>query len=150
LIDGVREHALNTDSWLHGPNHWRRVGAFGMRLCEANPAADAQVVAIFAAIHDSMRVNDVDDPEHGPRAAALAARLNNTLFELTAEHLETLQRACRDHADGRVTSDPTIGVCWDADRLDLWRLGISPDPALLSTDAGRSAEMIELARTVAR
>ena len=32
-----------------------------------------------------------------------------------------------------MTSDPTVGACWDADRLDLPRVWITPDPALLST-----------------
>jgi hypothetical protein len=33
--------------------------------------------------------------------------------------------------------NPTIGCCWDADRLDLSRVGIEPDTELMSTDAGR-------------
>ncbi len=126
------------------------MGAFGARLCESDPAADAEIVSIFAAIHDSMRLNDGHDPEHGPRAAALAARLNGGPFELAADRLEILERACREHADGHVTDDPAVGVCWDADRLDLWRLGIRPDPALLSTEAARRPEEIEWARRAER
>lgn len=38
---------------------------------------------------------------------------------------------------GLTTTNPTIGCCWDADRLDLGRVGIEPDPELMSTDAGR-------------
>jgi hypothetical protein len=47
---------------------------------------------------------------------------------------------------GGTTSDPTIGACWDADRLDLWRLGRRPDPMLLSTPAARDPDTIEWAR----
>ena len=36
-------------------------------------------------------------------------------------------------ANGLVSEDPTVGACWDADRLDLPRVGIQPDPALFST-----------------
>lgn len=34
-----------------------------------------------------------------------------------------------------MSSDLTIGTSWDADRLHLPRVGITPDPALLSTAA---------------
>ena len=40
-----------------------------------------------------------------------------------------------EHTDGTISDDPTIGCCWDADRLDLPRVGMQPDPALLSTEA---------------
>jgi uncharacterized protein len=41
------------------------------------------------------------------------------------------------HADGLVSEHPTIGCCWDADRLDLPRCGIRVDPVMLSTPAAR-------------
>jgi uncharacterized protein len=41
---------------------------------------------------------------------------------------------------------PTIGVCWDADRLDLTRVGIMPDPEFFSTAAGKEA--VEILRTM--
>ena len=44
-----------------------------------------------------------------------------------------------EHADGTVSSDPTVGACWDADRLDLPRVGITPRPELFSTEAARNA-----------
>jgi uncharacterized protein len=48
-----------------------------------------------------------------------------------------LLRALTEHADGYKSEDPTIGVCWDADRLDLPRVGIQPNRELLSTTAAR-------------
>jgi hypothetical protein len=33
--------------------------------------------------------------------------------------------------------DVTIQTCWDADRLDLGRVGIRPDPARMGTEAGK-------------
>jgi len=30
-----------------------------------------------------------------------------------------------------------VGACWDADRFNLWRVGIEPDPRYLSTPAAR-------------
>ena len=42
--------------------------------------------------------------------------------------------------------NPTVGVCWDADRLNLWRVEIKPDPRFLSTQPARSEERIVWAR----
>jgi hypothetical protein len=39
-------------------------------------------------------------------------------------------------------------VCWDADRLNLWRVGIKPDPRFLSTQPARSVERIAWARNL--
>jgi uncharacterized protein len=50
--------------------------------------------------------------------------------------------ACEEHTNGGVGPDPTVGVCWDADRLNLWQVGIRPDPRWLSTEAARSEERI--------
>jgi hypothetical protein len=41
-----------------------------------------------------------------------------------------------------VTDDPTVGACWDADRLDLPRVGVTVDPRLLSTAAARNLRHI--------
>jgi hypothetical protein len=30
--------------------------------------------------------------------------------------------ACEEHTNGVVDSHPTVGVCWDGDRLNLWRV----------------------------
>jgi uncharacterized protein len=48
-----------------------------------------------------------------------------------------LVTACRIHNGGRPQSEPTLAVCLDADRLDLGRIGITPDPLLLSTSTAR-------------
>jgi hypothetical protein len=36
-----------------------------------------------------------------------------------------------------IQSNPTLAVCLDADRLDLGRVGITPDPLRLSTATAR-------------
>src|SRR4051812_16754999 len=68
-------------SKLHGPRHWLRVKALGAQLCRETPGADDHVVALFAALHDTQRVNDGHDPEHGRRAADLAIRLRGEVFQ---------------------------------------------------------------------
>ncbi|MDP9256978.1 MAG: hypothetical protein M3Q31_10540, partial [Actinomycetota bacterium] len=44
---------------------------------------------------------------------------------------------CTHHTEGRTTNDPTVGCCWDADRLDLRRLGVRPRARFLSTEAAQ-------------
>ena len=57
--------------------------------------------------------------------------------DLPDEHFELLQYACVWHTHGLLNNDPTIGTCWDADRLDLARVGIQPDAHFMSTEFGR-------------
>jgi uncharacterized protein len=41
----------------------------------------------------------------------------------------------RFHNDGELHNDATIQSCWDADRLDLGRVGKRPHPRYLSEHA---------------
>jgi len=41
------------------------------------------------------------------------------------------------HTDGHTDGDATLQACWDADRLDLGRVRITPQPHRLCTDAAR-------------
>jgi uncharacterized protein len=52
--------------------------------------------------------------------------------------MELLVTAYRIHNGGMPQSDPTLAVCLDADRLDLGRVGITPDPLRLSTSTAKS------------
>jgi uncharacterized protein len=135
LLAAVRARSTGIGSHIHGELHWRTVGANGFWLAEPLDDADTLVIFLFALLHDSMRENDSIDPEHGPRAAAFAVGLHaEGLLGTTPAQLETLRYACFEHTNGLVSADPTIGVCWDADRLDLPRVGIEPDPARFSTE----------------
>ena len=44
-----------------------------------------------------------------------------------------------------MTDDITIHTCWDADRLDLGRIGVMPIAERLNTDVGRDKEFIKQA-----
>ena len=74
---------------------------------------------------------------HGELAAEYVASLYGRLFDLDDVNFQQLQYACRWHTQGGISSDPTIGACWDADRLDLTRVGIVPNPDLMSTEPGK-------------
>lgn len=121
---------------IHGPGHWLRVRANGLALAARTPGADVAVVELFALLHDCRRQDDGHDRGHGERAAAYAAALaREGLLCLGPDLLDLLIAACAGHEHGKVSADPTIGCCWDADRLELSRLGRPPIARLLSTDA---------------
>jgi hypothetical protein len=104
---------------------------------------------LFAFAHDTRRWPDGDDPDHGRRAAAAVRELAVTgVLDLSPERLRLLCRACSGHANGFTSADPTVGACWDADRLNLWRCGVEPWRRLLSTAAARTAEVYDWSRGV--
>ena len=121
---------------IHGPSHWRRVERNGLLIASRSGAVE-KVVRLFAVLHDSRREHDGHDTVHGSRAAAYAAKLRGKLFDLSDEHFELLQYACQWHTQGQLSQDPTIGTCWDADRLDLGRVRIKPTAKFMSTEFGR-------------
>ena len=123
-------------SSVHGPDHWRRVERNGLLLA-TRTGADVAVVRLFALFHDSRRENDGRDDGHGARGAEYASKLRGTAFDLTDDRFALLYHACVWHTDGVHHGDPTIATCWDADRLDLGRVGIIPGPEFMSTDFGR-------------
>jgi uncharacterized protein len=146
LIDAVLRNSTGKDSFLHGVDHWKRVAATGLALLPKTLDADPFVVFLFALFHDSMRLNDGHDPQHGPRGARLAGELRGEAFALDDGRMGLLEFACEEHTNGGVSSDPTVGVCWDSDRLNLWRVNIRPDLRWLSTEAARSENSIGWAR----
>jgi uncharacterized protein len=120
----------------HGVIHWARVLENGLRLAEVT-GADTEVVTLFALFHDSRRVNEFHDYGHGLRGGQFARTLRGSLVHLDDDRFELLFEACRLHTDGVTTGDITLQTCWDADRLDLGRVGIQPEPHRLCTDAAR-------------
>lgn len=131
----VGSYALPLDG-VHGPDHWTRVLENGLRLAEAT-GADAEVVSLFALFHDSRRVNEDHDPGHGLRGGEFARSLRGRLVHLEDARFELLFEACRLHTEGLVSDDATLQACWDADRLDLGRVGIVPERQRLGSDAAR-------------
>jgi len=144
LINMLSEQYALSSSGIHGPSHWARVLANGRRLTEKTEA-NLDVVELFAVLHDSQRVNDERDPEHGPRAAEFALSLQGDWFHLSSDELNLLFDACSGHTNGHTEADITIQTCWDSDRLDLGRVGITPHPDRLCTKAAKSNEMLEWA-----
>lgn len=135
---------------VHGVPHWSRVWFHGRHLAHAVDV-DPAVLAWFAYLHDSRRHNDNRDPEHGSRAADFAVQLRHerVITELDNADFERLCEAMRLHSDGHTEADAAIRACWDADRLDLWRVGIKPEPRYLCTPHARKAPVMSRANRMA-
>lgn len=125
---------------IHGPDHWLRVERNACVLA-SKTGARVPVVRLFALFHDSQRENDWIDPMHGARGAELADELRGSQFDLSDEDFDLLYYACTWHTDQHFHDDPTVGTCWDADRLDIGRAGSIPDPSYMNTEFG--AEIAE-------
>ena len=141
-IEKVKQWAVSrwTLGELHGVSHWERVERNGLLL--ATSECDVTVIRLFAYLHDSCRETDGYDLEHGPRAAQMMEELHdNLLKDLSDEQFSMLQQACHLHTTTHRTGNPTIDACFDADRLDLGRVNIKPDPEKMATAKG-----IELAK----
>jgi uncharacterized protein len=134
LCEHVASHATLALSPLHGIHHWanviRTAGVLGSHL----PGINSRVTALFGLIHDCCRWNEGSDREHGSRAAAFARSLQGRYFHLDDRELVLLTEACAGHSDGRITDDLTVGACWDADRINLVRLGYAPVERFMSLD----------------
>lgn len=150
LITIASQYNLNPCG-SHGVSHWGRVLENGHRLAEIT-GADRIVVTLFALFHDACRWNDGADPGHGERGAHLASTDFNATSPdfLTASQLALLMEACAFHTQGLTDGDITVQTCWDADRLDLARVGTIPHPEHLCTAPAKAADFIWWASTRAR
>ncbi len=144
LIQAIRAQYRLPWTGVHGAIHWARVMETGWRLAELT-GARPHVVELFAVFHDARRLNEHSDHDHGRRGAELAVQLRGSSFELSDGDFALLHEACSLHTDGLTDGDTTVQTCWDADRLDLGRVGITPEPRYLCTAAAKSQEMIRWA-----
>lgn len=138
LLDRILgDYALDPEG-IHGIAHWCRVVRYGREL-SANTGADKKIVALFGLLHDSRRRTNGKDDGHGGRAAEYAELLaGEGLLRLDSARLGILRQACAFHTKGLTpgfSPDATILTCWDADRLDLVRLGWKIDCGMLGTPA---------------
>jgi uncharacterized protein len=149
-IDRIKELAkkqfVMESSSIHGFDHWEQVLINGLMLSMQH-GVDPIVVELFAYLHDCKREEDHGDYEHGDRAADYVMELRSAgeLDFLTHMQYSLLWEACRLHHTGVTADDSmTIGVCFDADRIELIRCGITPKSELMSTAMGkRIAQKLE-------
>lgn len=129
---------------IHGLPHWSRVLGNGLRLAEQTGANHSVIIA-FTLFHDCQRENDGYDPEHGIRGAEQGRLMRSRLPSLSDVEFDLFYEAAAYHSDGHLDGDVTVQTCWDADRLDLYRVGIRPDPDQLCTEVAKQTDIIEWA-----
>lgn len=140
MIEQLREYAIKHtkmgDNSVHGISHWDRVSKNADSLWTSD--VNLLVVKAFAYIHDVEREDDGYDLQHGPRAAALVDNIRDSeLAFLNDDEILQLKKACELHTTTLRTDDATVNACFDADRLDLGRVGITPNPDKMATAQGR-------------
>jgi len=128
VLEYVLAHATADVASIHGLSHWRRVERYG-RLPAVREGCDPLTVVLFAYPHDFLRENDGSDPRHGPRAADFIER-----------HWADVGAAVAADLLGELAFAPSreVALCWDADRLDLPRVGIEPALEYFHTDAAKA------------
>lgn len=141
LLNLILEQYALSPGGTHGISHWARVLENGRRLARLT-GAQIDVVELFAIFHDAKRSTDGWDFEHGGRGAEFAAQLWGAQFSLSDRDFDLLYTACRDHTSGITAGDITLQTCWDADRLDLGRVGINLDRKYLCTRAARDSAIM--------
>ena len=142
FIEHCRDAYKMNHNGFHGFDHWMRVLHNGRLLADAE-SANIKIVELFCLLHDTQRRNENIDPAHGQRAAQYVQTLRGVWFDLTDGEMDLLTEALTYHSDGYTEGDITVQVCWDADRLDLGRVGIKPVPERLCTNAARSPFVLE-------
>jgi uncharacterized protein len=144
LLEILKEKYQLKWKGIHGFPHWVRVRENGLRLAEMN-GANSTVIELFAFLHDICRLDNGTDPNHGKRAADFINSLDAKLINLSEKDLNYLKYACTFHDQGLLEGNITVQTCWDADRLDLGRVGTIPSPRRLCTQAAKQPEIIEWA-----
>ena len=153
MIDfaAIMEHAFANRPFIsevHGIEHWHQVEFNGLLLAPRT-GADIDVVRLFAIFHDSKRFDDGHDRDHGLRGAEFARECREAkLFEIEDERFEKLYHACKFHTHERRNDDVTISTCYDADRLDLGRVGFPLDPQKMATSFGSQIASLSLKQQV--
>jgi uncharacterized protein len=144
LMEYLRGHFRLDWNGVHGSGHWARVLLNGTKLAHME-GARLDVITLFAFLHDHERVHEDTDFEHGPNACVNAHNLRNVYFEIDDEGFALLLEAMNGHSNGTLTGDITVQCCYDADRLDLGRVGIMPDPRYLCTNTAKNPTFLEAA-----
>ena len=92
-----------------------------------------------------MRINEGVDGGHSRRGAELAKDLRGVVYELDDEAFGLLIKACDLHTEGYLDGDVTLQTCWDADRLDLGRVGTTPRVEKLCTLGAKDPGLLKWA-----
>ncbi len=136
---------LNINHGWHGIAHWSRVWRNAKELCEAEDV-DPTVPCFFSFLHDSQRFDEGSDIHHGARAVQWIQQLyTKRKLNIRASDFHMLCEAIHGHSHGGTEAFPVVQICWDADRLDLGRVGMIPNPKYLCTEHAKKPDTIRRA-----
>jgi uncharacterized protein len=74
-----------------------------------------------------------------------AHEIRGELFDLDNHGFDLLCEALAEHSNGLTEADVTVQTCWDADRLDLGRIGVYPNEKFLCTSTAKDPVFIHRA-----
>lgn len=125
---------LNGD---HGISHWQRVYNNCLELGRFYNI-NSNVFELFALLHDSKREDEFEDKNHGKRAALFVKELvDKSVINLSKEDKNRLIFACSNHTKSnkraKLYHDMVVQICFDADRLDIGRVGTVPEQSYFCT-----------------
>lgn len=157
IQEAVKRGATNPPgrSTLHGETHWKCVAMVGFQIGRAmglvGEMFDAEFLITFAQLHDICRLDDGEDLAHGARAAEMFTVLADSPgipgFVPYSDRANDMVYALSNHTVG-ANLPPGVninaGICWDADRCTLWRVGIEPERRYFSSGAGWLARYLGL------
>lgn len=136
-----RNWFLRPPTGIHGIEHEARVLVLGQLLAEMESAAGANVsahaLAWAAVIHDTQRVDDGVDPQHGTRAAEWIRSRPGLLPD--KDLVDAVSYLCHWHVpedEEAPLLTAELRTFKDADALDRWRID-DLDPAYLRTESSR-------------
>lgn len=113
-----------------------------IEVAEIPALETSDLEALNTAYQDSRQADEIAFAaawKSGSKGRQMALLLGLIFKDIISEQqLNTLKYACEYHDKGLITDDPTVGCCWDADRLDLMRVQTTPDPKYLSTAYGKT------------
>jgi uncharacterized protein len=138
LLEDIMSQFLIDINGDHGLQHWERVFQ-NTQLLSNYYGIESDVFELFAMLHDSKRENEFSDIGHGSRAAIFAKELISTKkINISKEDQRRLLYACSNHTisnqNAKLYSDLVVQICFDADRLDIGRVGITPQEDYFQTE----------------
>jgi uncharacterized protein len=122
----------------HGVYHWFNVYK-NTQILARHYGVNSDVFELFSYLHDSKRISEFYDKDHGKRGAEFAKELiSQGVIKLDKKDKKRLIFACENHTKANPKNSPIndliIKICIDSDRLDLLRVGIIPKKEYLFTD----------------
>jgi uncharacterized protein len=127
------------DIYMHGFAHSARVERNAQVLAKHYLLREDVRIAmnVFAYYHDLQRDNDGSDTVHGKRASQHLKDVRKVAVHYPSDELfDKLCFACENHTTMLRSGDVFIDICFDADRLDLPRIGTTLDPSRMATRIG--------------